>query len=406
MGYAFADSNRLGGSRRHLLNFYPVGSHECWGVARVSTDGRSFLKALSVGDGEQTEIFFRRMSDTIWRTCSILTRNEAGRRQVFSEACAALSADRFRILQRYNGRVPLNRYVALTVRQILYPRLLELIRESPNEGWIAFEAWFKNEIDLLIRKYFRNPPESDRDDAYQAVQIGLIDNHYRRILLYSGEGNFREYILSATENLIRDFVRQQRGRRREPMSIQRLSPLDRKVFQVMYGQDSPWLDRLPEPNEVLAALPPNFARGLTTEEARAAIDRVLRVVPPDYNLGGRIFVELPPDGSVTSDDGQLGGTTSDDGPVPGESPDHGPNPEQALSDKQAGRLWEVAVVEFEEGTRDWPAIERDRLRELLDGAGSRRGRPPTGIDQSIRQRAKRLSHYPAMGAYLAHIRNP
>jgi DNA-directed RNA polymerase specialized sigma24 family protein len=367
-------------------------------MATAGADDLFFVRALLAGDAERAELLLRQMKDTIWQACAILTDEDTDRRQAFLEACTALRADSFRILRRYDGRVSLNRYVALAVRQILAKRLRRLVLQNPNKGWVAFETFFRGEINGLIGRYFREASASDRDDVYQAVQIGLIDNDYRRIRQYSGDGSFREFILSTVENLIRDFVRHQKGRRREPAVVQRFSPLDRAVFNVMYGDDRPWLDRLPRPEEVFRTLSPELTIGLATIDVAAAIERVLLALPAGYNPGGRIFVSI----SSHAGEGDFGSTNSNERAVKDNELSDESDGEKIMIREETDRLTSAALAVLVEAAKTWPTRERDRFHELLAGSASRKGRPPEAIDRSIRQRVAGLAHHPEVRAWLIH----
>ena len=64
-----------------------------------SAADRALVASAVAGERAAAEPLLRRIADTIWTACRLLTRDEADARQAFAEVAAQLQADRFRRLQ-------------------------------------------------------------------------------------------------------------------------------------------------------------------------------------------------------------------------------------------------------------------------------------------------------------------
>jgi RNA polymerase sigma factor (sigma-70 family) len=172
------------------------------------------LSAVRSGDRTEAVRFVRDISETVWSACRLLTGDENDTRRAFGEVMAALTADRFARLGGYAGRGTLETFVALTVRDLLAERMLQLLQSDQKQAWHAFERLFETDIGRLIRKRLPGASEDARRDAYQDICVALIEGEYRRIRTYGGSGSFAGFVLRTVDHLLIDFVRSVVGRRR------------------------------------------------------------------------------------------------------------------------------------------------------------------------------------------------
>src|SRR3982074_1278126 len=96
------------------------------------------LAALRAGNSVHTAQFVKDISGTVWKSCRVLTGEDAEAREAFAETMASLSANRFARLWGYSGCGTLETFVALSVRDLLAERMLRLVQSDPQRGWIAF----------------------------------------------------------------------------------------------------------------------------------------------------------------------------------------------------------------------------------------------------------------------------
>jgi RNA polymerase primary sigma factor len=236
------------------------------------------LAALRAGNSVHTAQFVKDISGTVWKSCRVLTGEDAEAREAFAETMASLSANRFARLWGYSGCGTLETFVALSVRDLLAERMLRLVQSDPQRGWIAFECLFNADIVKLIRK--RLPHSEDaRLDAYQDVCLALVDNDYRRLKTYNGSGSFAGFVLRTVDHLVIDRMRAAVPRRRLPTGVTRLSELDQEIFKLVCWKGAP------EHPDVLAThLCSRFGRMPDSVEIVAALSRVRSFVPSPANL--------------------------------------------------------------------------------------------------------------------------
>jgi RNA polymerase sigma factor (sigma-70 family) len=151
----------------------------------------------------------RRVADTVWTACRLLTDDEDGARDAFTEVIDALRADGFRRLRPYDGSSRIETFVTLIVRDIFAQRLLRLFPPSSDiDGWTAFERFFGTDIARIIA---RRLPGTDREeirrDAFQEICVALIADDCRRLKAYRGIGSFSGFVLHMVDRLLIDFIR-------------------------------------------------------------------------------------------------------------------------------------------------------------------------------------------------------
>jgi RNA polymerase primary sigma factor len=231
--------------------------------------------AIRSGDQAQAVRFIKDVSAIVWNACRLLAHDDAEARSAFSEAMATLTANRFARLSAYAGRGTLATFVALTVRELLAERMMRFLQSDGTRAWRAFEHLFEADIIRLIRKRLPDSGEDSRRDAYQDICLALVENDYKRIRCFSGNGSFAGFLLRTVDHLLIDIVRSTVPRRRLPASIARLSTLDQEVFKLVFWRGTP--DRA----DVLAELLRSRI-GYTPEPAdiSAALQRVRAAAPP------------------------------------------------------------------------------------------------------------------------------
>jgi RNA polymerase primary sigma factor len=154
-----------------------------------------------------------------------------------------------------------------------------LLHEDSSRGWSAFERFFNADIRrLMLRRLPGQAYEDARADGYQEVCVALIDNDYRRLKAYSGEGSFTGFVLHMVDRLIIDFIRSFSARRRPPAAIARLPALEQEIFKLVY-----WEGAAPQAEVLEPALTRRLAARRPVEEITAALDRVRRNTPPGYS---------------------------------------------------------------------------------------------------------------------------
>ena len=153
--------------------------------------------------------FVHRVADAVWTSCRLLTGDDAGARDAFTEVMGALRADGFRRLRAYNGSSRIETFVALVTRDVLAERLLRLFQaHSASDGWAAFERFFAADINRIINRRLPGADRADlRQDAYQDICVALIADDYRRLKAYRGIGSFTGFVLHMVDRLLIDFIR-------------------------------------------------------------------------------------------------------------------------------------------------------------------------------------------------------
>jgi len=323
-------------------------------IARTTSTAsdQALVRAVLGGDQKAAEQFLRAVAETVWAACRLLTGTEAGARDAFMTVNAALQESGFQRLRSYDGRSLINTFVALIARDVLAQRLLRLLHEDSSRGWSAFERFFDVDIRRLILRRLPGPSREDaRADGYQEVCVALIDNDFRRLKAYSGEGSFSGFVLHMVDRLIIDFIRSFSSRRRAPAAIMRLPALEQEIFKLVYWEGvAPQLEALGPPlvRRLAAQLPP--------EEIAAALDRVRRMTPPGYGAPSAASTrtvslsEMPEVVDKPSADGQRAQT-----------------PEDIVLEQERENLLGSAAKALREVAEALPATERLYLQIALGG---------------------------------------
>lgn len=220
----------------------------------------------------------RAIADTVWTACVRVTQSGEDAEAAFRDVMSALRADGFARLRGYDGRAQVNIYIALVVRDLLSERAVKLLAKDANRGWSAFESFFADDIQRMIRRFLPgNVHQQNRADAYQSVCEALLKNDLKRLRSYSGRGSPSGFVLQIIENLVIDYVRTILPRRRLPAAIQRLSALDQSVFRLVY-----WERLSPDPSILINHLSRPRDAPPTTIAINEAVSRVRQALPLGY----------------------------------------------------------------------------------------------------------------------------
>jgi RNA polymerase primary sigma factor len=348
------------------------------GTARQGATDLAMLRAVFAHDADAWAQFVRRYQGDVYTACRMaFPDNEA--KDVFVQVMVQLRADDFALLRAFDGRATLSGYLRLVLRDVLSERVARLLSENPERGWRAFEHFFKRDLLRIIARYFPAAAGDGDEDIYHDVVSTLIEDGYRRIRAYDGQGSFGGYVLRIVNNLCIDRLRKDVPRRRLPAAIQRLSAAEQEVFRQLYWENCP-------EHQLGAALRAHKVE-LGAEAMAAAVVAVRAALPRDFSAGDEDkrprLVALP---------GTTEGRTGES-----ELPDERPTPEDAViahedevTLEQASGALRAAVARLPQdirlylqyvmaGDRDLPPRDIAKLM----------ARPVTDIYR-LRQQAERL----------------
>jgi RNA polymerase primary sigma factor len=199
----------------------------------------ALLGRLLAGDTAAAARFFDLAAVPIWRAVSRIEGAGAAGEAAFGEVLDGLRAHGFARLRAYDGRSDLSVFLALQCREILLAQVCRAFADAPDRAWARFERFFGTEIRGRIRRRFPRADAAGGDDIYQDVCLCLIENGYRRILAYDGQGSFGGFIGVAVERILIDIMRRETPRRRLPADIARLPELEQSVFVALAWRGVP-----------------------------------------------------------------------------------------------------------------------------------------------------------------------
>ena len=319
------------------------------GAARQGAADLAMLRAVFAHAPDAWALFVRQCQGDVYTACRMAFPDNAAK-DVFVQVMAQLRADDFALLRAFDGRAPVSAYLRLVLRDVLSGRIARLLSENPERGWRAFEHFFKRDLDRIIKRYF--PAAADgEDDIYHDVVSALIENGYRRILAYVGQGSFGGFVLRIANNLCIDRLRKDVPRLRLPAAIQRLPAAEQEVFRQLYWENCP-------EHQLGAALRARKVE-LGTEAMATAVATVRAALPRDFGAaddGHRPrLVALP--GSTDGRDGES------------ELPDEGPTPEDAVIAQQDEAALEQATGALRAAIARLPQEIRLYLQHVMSGDG-------------------------------------
>jgi len=236
------------------------------------------LRAVLAGRPGAWAQFVQQCQSDVYAACCIAFPG-AQAKDEYVAVMAQLRANDFALLRAFDGRATLSAYLRLVLRDVLCQRVARLLVDAPDRGWRAFEHFFKRDITRIITRYFPAAAEAGRErDIYHDVVMALIENGYRRILAYDGQGSFGGFVLRIVNNLCVDLLRRDVPRRRLPAAIQRLPALEQEVFRQRYWEECP-------PEQLVAAV---RGQGIAVDgpEAVAAAEKAVRAaLPANFKTG-------------------------------------------------------------------------------------------------------------------------
>ena len=207
----------------------------------------------------------------------------------------------------------------------------------------------------------------------------LIENGYRRILAYDGQGSFGGFVLRIVNNLCVDRLRKDVPRRRLPAAIQRLPETEQEVFRQLYWEKCP--------EHQLGAVLRARKIELGAEAIATAVAAVRAALPRNFAAGEEDsrprLVALP--GAA---DGRAG---------EGDLPDDRPTPEDAVIAGEDENTLEQATGALKAAIARLPQEIRLYLQYVMSGDSDLAprdiarlmARPVTDIYR-LRQQAERL----------------
>lgn len=185
-----------------------------------AAEDRALVRDVLDAKPQAWDRFVRRVADTVWTACRLLSLDDGEARIAFAEVMDAFRVDGFRRLRVYNGSSRIETFVALVTRDVLTERLLRLFQaESGSGGWVAFERFFGPDIVRIIARRLPGAAREDlRQDAYQDICVALVADDYRRLKAYRGIGSFTGFVLHMVDRLLVDFIRRNFPRRLPDMA--------------------------------------------------------------------------------------------------------------------------------------------------------------------------------------------
>lgn len=335
------------------------------------------LRAVFAHKPDAWALFVRQCQGDVYTACCMaFPDNEA--KDVFVQIMAQLRADDFALLRTFDGRATVSAYLRLVLRDLLSERVARLLSENPERGWRAFEHFFKRDLLRIIARYF--PAAGDgEDDIYHDVVAALVEDGYRRILAYDGQGSFGGFVLRIVNNLCVDRLRKDVPRRRLPAAIQRLPATEQEVFKLLYWQNCP--------EHQLGVVLRTHKVELDAEALAAAVAAVRAALPRNFSVGDEDsrprLVALPGTTEGRSGEGDL--------------PDERPTPEDAVIAHEDEQTLEQATGALKQAISRLPQDIRLYLQYVMSGDGQLpareiaklMARPVTEIYR-LRQQAERL----------------
>ena len=244
-------------------------------AARQGAADLDMLRAVFAHKPDAWTLFVRQCQGDVYTACRMaFPDNETN--DVFVQVMAQLRADDFALLRAFDGRATIAAYLRLVLRDVLSERIARLLSDHPERGWRAFEHFFKRDLLRIIARYFPAAGEGE-DDIYHDIASALIEDGYRRILAYDGQGSFGGFVLRIVNNLCIDLLRKDVPRRRLPAAIQRLPAAEQEVFRQLYWENCP-------EHQLGAALRGRKVE-LGGEAIATAVAAVRAALPRNFNAG-------------------------------------------------------------------------------------------------------------------------
>ncbi len=344
---------------------------------RDSKADLALLSRVFAGDPKAAATFLEGASDPIWTAASALEGTGAAGEAAFNLVIDQLCANGFHRLRAYDGRSSLSTFLVLQCRDILLAQVSRAFAETPRQAWQRFERFFGPDIRRRIKRRFPRADAAACEDLYQDICVSLIDNDYRRIRAYDGQGSFAGFIGVSVERILIDLIRREAPRRRLPAEVERLPSLDQHVFIAIAWRGLP-----ADASHLAEALQRHEPAAQDRAAVALAIERVTAAVH-----------------KVRSSQG-LTEAVSIEGAAERGAPlalvDDGPSPEEALQATQDERARAELVSAIKDAAERRPAEEQLYLQLVFSAAdplpprdiAKLMGRPVEDIRQ-IQQRVQR-----------------
>jgi RNA polymerase primary sigma factor len=345
------------------------------GASRQGAADLELLRAVFAHKADAWARFVTQCQGDVYTACRLAFPDKQAD-DAFVDVLTQLRADDFALLRAFDGRAPFAGYLRLVLRDVLSERVSRLLSDNPDRGWRAFEHFFKRDMLRAIARYFPGAGEGE-DDIYHDVVSALIEDNYRRIQAYDGQGSFGGFVLRIINNVCIDRLRKDVPRRRLPAAIARLPETGQEVFRQLYWEECP------EPQ--LAAALRARKIDLTPEARKAAVAAVRAALPKNFAMAEEErprLVALPGSGD------EQGGP---------ELPDDGLTPEEAAIAREDDEALEQATGALKAAIGRLPQEIRLYLQFVMAGNGNLPAREiaklmarPVAEIYRLKQQAERL----------------
>ena len=214
-----------------LTKFYmPPGS----AGPRTLPSEQALILRLCDGDCAAAAEFLKLAIPPISLVIERIEKDETEQQAALLYVLGKLKEENYRRLRAFNSNARLATFLKLTVRELLAQRVADRLAKDPNAGWIRFRRIFDQDIRAAVARRFPFDSGSGRwEDLYQDICEKLVEEDFRRLRKYSGEGSFIGFVLEIVENLLTDLMRKDVPRQRLPAAIQRLPRLEQDVYKAI-----------------------------------------------------------------------------------------------------------------------------------------------------------------------------
>jgi RNA polymerase primary sigma factor len=213
-----------------LTKFYMPGT----GGAEIPPSEQALIARLCDGDCAAAAEFLQSAIPPISLVIEKIEKDTSEQQAALIYVLGKLKEENYRRLRAFKGRARLATFLKLTVRELLAQRVADRLVKDPNAGWIRFRRIFDSDIRAAVARRFPFDSGTGRwEDLYQDICEKLVEEDFRRLRKYSGEGSFIGFVLEVVENLLTDMMRKDVPRQRLPAAIQRMPRLEQDVYKAI-----------------------------------------------------------------------------------------------------------------------------------------------------------------------------
>ncbi len=314
------------------------------------------MAQVAAGEPLAIDRFLGLASPVIWSAVVRLEGEGAAGEAAFLRVIEALKSDGYSGLKAFDGRSTLASFLALFSRRVLIQELSGELAAAPDAAWRRFERIFGPDIRRRVSNRFPRADSAAREDLFQEVCLGLLQDDFRRLRAFNDKGSFEGFVLVLIDRLLIDLLRKETPRLRLPADVERMQALDRAVFIATAWKGAPLdLQRVFERLEV-------HHENLNPEAVAAAIERVRSAVEAERtrrHYGQSASIE---DAAERGEPIRLTAETGD--------------PEQEIIERQQASDRAAMIATITAAAETWPADERLYLQTFLST-----GAPPRVIAQ-------------------------